>query len=345
MTCFYVDLPKKHNNCFFPSKIHSFTKEELCVLDVWIGGNTGNPTVLQKNQELVRNYLAGAARVLEDDGEFHLAIKTGGAYDAWDVKKLFEDFKLSVATHRPVDKSQFPGYVHRLTKGAQGKLQKVKDKGTELYVLEPAGDASESKELMRLNATAFLHVAPDILAEREAELKHEHERELAAALQRMTDEKTIELWNRDESHAKRCKSLEDELSCKLKDEVAACEKNLSSKYERELIERDESHSAALAEREERFKREQSALEAKLPLTDDAIEAILCKALGGLRRGDSVNVLDLRRRCFDADKLPDPKSLNRVLYGLQAKNLVASGPPVNGRKAKKPTWTLVARRLV
>ncbi|KAJ1450618.1 hypothetical protein M885DRAFT_499977 [Pelagophyceae sp. CCMP2097] len=126
------------------------------------GGDTATASVLQANQSLVKDFLAAAVRVLAPKGEVQLAVKTGGAYDKWNVLDLFQAGGLRVTHELNVDKAQFPGYVHRLTKGTDGT---VPDKGAKLYALEPlagaaaaGGDAAgeTTHTLLRLDARVLV---------------------------------------------------------------------------------------------------------------------------------------------------------------------------------------------
>lgn len=112
-----------------------------------VGGDTGRPEVLAQNRSLVSTYLSGALRVLAPGGEVQLAVKTEGSYKKWDVLGLVRDNGgLTVARRAPLDATLFPGYVHRLTKGASGSKQSVVNHdGAEVFVLT-ATDNSNSDE-------------------------------------------------------------------------------------------------------------------------------------------------------------------------------------------------------
>ena len=153
-----------------------------------VGGNTSEASVLAANRKLVREYLCAAVKVLKRGGNMHLALKTGGAYDKWNVTNLFQDGQLRVTQEKPVDKTQFPGYIHRLTKGATGSSKSVIDNGTKLFILEPAA----ADDLKKLDAQVFLTwpapLSSDELAERENTLKQQHASELEKERRRVATE-------------------------------------------------------------------------------------------------------------------------------------------------------------
>ena len=98
------------------------------------------------NRELVRRFLEATPRLLAPGGEVQLAVKSGQPYAKWDVKSLFQavekSHELRLLRSFPVNKAQFPGYVHRLTVGSHGHLKEIKnDGGALVYVLslEDAG--------------------------------------------------------------------------------------------------------------------------------------------------------------------------------------------------------------
>ena len=102
-----------------------------------VGGDTNRPEILASNRVLIRQFLDGATRVLAPGGEIHLAVKTGGSYDRWNVSELFaEREQISLVQQLPVDRSQFPGYAHRLTSGGNGPLAEVRDEGAQVYILK-----------------------------------------------------------------------------------------------------------------------------------------------------------------------------------------------------------------
>lgn len=141
-----------------------------------VGGDNGSPSTLIANRELIRSYLHGALRLLAPDGEIHLATKVGGTYEKWDVTGLIEEnAKLVLVQQKDLDKSQFPGYVHRLTVGSHGKLSEVKDCGAQVYVMKEkigsAHSATDEQEaestiedmIFELNARIVVNLGPRTL--------------------------------------------------------------------------------------------------------------------------------------------------------------------------------------
>jgi hypothetical protein len=111
-----------------------------------VGGDITQPAVLQADRQLICDFLTGASKVLAKDGEIHLAVKVGHTYDTLDVRSLFASHSLAVAHKLPVDKRQFPGYVHRLTNGGRGS---VPDSGAQLYVLKRIADGRSCGSTMK----------------------------------------------------------------------------------------------------------------------------------------------------------------------------------------------------
>lgn len=126
-----------------------------------VGGDTTRPTVLQANRQLIGEFLAGASKVLAKGGEIQLAVKAGHAYKSLDVRSLFESHSLAVVHQLDVEKDQFPGYVHRLTKGGS---KSVPDPGSQLYILKPDGSAAldaPMAHLVALGAQIYVYVVTE----------------------------------------------------------------------------------------------------------------------------------------------------------------------------------------
>ena len=101
-------------------------------------------------------------------------MKRGQPYDKWHVSQLTEGLGFTLLKQFPVDKSRFPGYVHRTTLGTSTTMDRVKDgAGAVLYVCgwaedvrgtsgsplqSTAGDAGPS--LASLDARLFIIVLP-----------------------------------------------------------------------------------------------------------------------------------------------------------------------------------------
>ena len=73
------------------------------------------------------------------------------------------------------------------------------------------------------------------------------------------------------------------------------------------------------------------------LYDDDIESCVMNVLHSLLpQNTNSNVLDIRRQFPEAIR-PDTRQLNRVLYQMEASNMIKKGPPKSCNQ--KPTWTL------
>ena len=121
-----------------------------------VGGDNGQPAVVAANRQLIRTFLDGATKLLAAGGEIQIAVKTGGTYDKWNVRQLFDETnEISLVHQFNVDKAQFPGYVHRLTKGGHGKFKQVSDEGAQLYVLQGGQGGIDAGGEMSSTATVF----------------------------------------------------------------------------------------------------------------------------------------------------------------------------------------------
>mmetsp|Transcript_23608 Transcript_23608/g.33875 ORF Transcript_23608/g.33875 Transcript_23608/m.33875 type:complete len:372 (+) Transcript_23608:483-1598(+) len=144
-----------------------------------VGGDISNESILNQNQELIHGFLICSLHKLAPGGEIHLAVMTKPSYERLDVINLFRKVdNLKIQQEFPVDKSQFPGWVHRLTNGSHGRMASVNDSGSKVYVLSaketptsiaPGDNSTTSKsienELRRLGARIFVAVpnAPTVM--------------------------------------------------------------------------------------------------------------------------------------------------------------------------------------
>ncbi len=77
--------------------------------------------------------------VLKPSGEVQIALKSGEPYDSWEVPQLLTQQGYQLILKQALDKSQYPGYVHRLTNGMAGTLKRVRDEGAMVYVYGKRG--------------------------------------------------------------------------------------------------------------------------------------------------------------------------------------------------------------
>ena len=71
-------------------------------------------------------------------------------------------------------------------------------------------------------------------------------------------------------------------------------------------------------------------------TLDEYQSFVMDVLHSLPQNTNSNVLDIRRQFPEAIR-PDTRQLNRVLYQMEASNMITKGPPKSCNQ--KPTWTL------
>lgn len=141
------------------------------------GVPNNNSSNIKSNQTLLRSFLSEAPGVVKASGSIQIAVKTGQPYDDWSLDTLIDQSAgLEMISCSPVQKSQFPGYVHRLTKGAAGVLTSVKDDGAMLYELgavgAPAAEESPSTRLQKMDIDiSLLVVAQSTLLDSEVKFR------------------------------------------------------------------------------------------------------------------------------------------------------------------------------
>lgn len=103
------------------------------------GVPNSSPDNVPSNQSLLRSFLDSAATMLNPNGEIQITLKTGQPYDQWRLPLLLQETcGLTLVDTRELDKSLFPGYVHRLTQGMDGPLKEVKDKSAKVFIFNSA---------------------------------------------------------------------------------------------------------------------------------------------------------------------------------------------------------------
>lgn len=120
--------------------------------------NTNLTLNVGSNRELIKGFLRAAPKLLTKGGQIQLAVKTTQPYSQWRVGEMMTELKVLgwKVQHKDVDKSLYPGYIHRLTKGQSGPLTSVSDSsGTVLYLLEPTSRVTTDP----LPSPVVLHVA------------------------------------------------------------------------------------------------------------------------------------------------------------------------------------------
>ena len=120
-----------------------------------------DPNNVTSNQSLLREFLASATSMLNPQGHIEVTIKSGVPYDRWQLPSLLQrECGLVLSDTQPLDKSLFPGYAHRLTKGMQGSLRKVKDTNAKVYTFQREGDTTSKSAVSDavLSGTSMLSI-------------------------------------------------------------------------------------------------------------------------------------------------------------------------------------------
>jgi hypothetical protein len=113
---------------------------------------------VKSNRELIKGFLSAAPKLLKEGGQIQLAVKTSQPYSEWRVGEFMTELKVLgwKVQHKDVNKSLYPGYIHRLTSGQNGTLTSVSDSsGAVLYLLEPTSRVTTDPRL----SPVVLHVA------------------------------------------------------------------------------------------------------------------------------------------------------------------------------------------
>ena len=102
---------------------------------------------LVSHKTLLKGFLRGVPHVLERGGSVEIAMKLGLPYDNWDLPALIaESTELELISVSDINDANFPGYVHRLTKGALGPMKSVEHRGAKVYGLGRLGQVPARTE-------------------------------------------------------------------------------------------------------------------------------------------------------------------------------------------------------
>ena len=117
----------------------------------------------RSNQELIRGFLKSAQQILSPGGQIQITLEVGEHYDKWKIASLLEaNGTLKYQGSHSLDKSSFPGYVHRLTLGTLGALKEVPDKhGAHVHVFSNVITIGETITSIG-NASQMVVIAPPI---------------------------------------------------------------------------------------------------------------------------------------------------------------------------------------
>jgi len=75
-----------------------------------------NPTSIESNKQLIKNFLKSAQYIIAQDGEIHITLKTSHPYDKWTFPD-FAEYEIEPKSNHGFNAELFPGYVHKSTKG------------------------------------------------------------------------------------------------------------------------------------------------------------------------------------------------------------------------------------
>ena len=115
---FGIDGTKLHD--------HAHLKDKKFDIIVFTSPHTGLPNnaqgtsgfsteTIESNKTLIRNFLISAQRILAQDGEIIITLKTSAPYDKWTFPD-FAQFDIEPKSHHSFNAELFPGYTHRATR-------------------------------------------------------------------------------------------------------------------------------------------------------------------------------------------------------------------------------------
>ena len=138
------------------------------------GVPNNDPNNVTSNQSLLREFLASATSMLNPQGHIEVTIKSGVPYDQWQLPSLLQrECGLVLSDTQPLDKSLFPGYAHRLTKGMQGSLLEVKDTNAKVYTFKREDDTTSrsavSDAVLRGTSLSIVFIQQDSLTDKEVD--------------------------------------------------------------------------------------------------------------------------------------------------------------------------------
>ena len=129
-----------------------------------------DPNNVTSNQSLLREFLASATSMLNPQGHIEVTIKSGVPYDRWQLPSLLQrECGLVLSDTQPLDKSLFPGYAHRLTKGMHGSLLEVKDTNAKVYTFQREGDTTSKSAVSDAVPLSIVFIQQDSLTDKEVD--------------------------------------------------------------------------------------------------------------------------------------------------------------------------------
>ena len=93
-----------------------FTFPHTGVPNFACGYNDPNPTSIESNKQLIRDFLKSAQQILARDGEIQITLKTSTPYDKWTFPD-FAEYEIEPKANHFFNTQLFPGYIHKSTKG------------------------------------------------------------------------------------------------------------------------------------------------------------------------------------------------------------------------------------
>ncbi|KAL9188204.1 hypothetical protein ACHAXT_006582 [Thalassiosira profunda] len=150
---FEVDATRLHVHPDLSKKkfdVILFTFPHTGVPNFAAGCSGPNPKSIDGNKQLIRDFLRSAQKILANDGEINITLKTSAPYDRWTFPD-FADYEIEAKSQHNFRAQTFPGYSHRSTKG---HIDLVKNGHAKTYVFgrkrKHQGTAEEEVEFARV---------------------------------------------------------------------------------------------------------------------------------------------------------------------------------------------------
>ncbi|KAL7453534.1 hypothetical protein ACHAWC_005199 [Mediolabrus comicus] len=155
---FEVDATELHSHPQLVKKkfdVIIFTFPHTGVSNFICGHSGPNPTSIESNKQLIRDFLKSAQHIIARNGEIHVTLKTSAPYDKWTFPD-FARYEIEPKSNYGFNLHLFPGYVHQSTKGHM----KVNNGMAKTYVFSTkrnrdGNEIGEAKEEVVAASTPF----------------------------------------------------------------------------------------------------------------------------------------------------------------------------------------------
>lgn len=159
---FEVDATELHSHPQLAKKkfdVIIFTFPHTGVSNFVCGRSGPNPTSIESNKQLIRDFLKSAQHILARDGEIHVTLKTSAPYDKWTFPD-FARYESEPKSNYGFNPQLFPGYVHKSTNGNK----KVNNGMAKTYVFSTKRKHRDGNEIGEAPEEVFAASTPFTLS-------------------------------------------------------------------------------------------------------------------------------------------------------------------------------------